>query len=495
MRNEPRRSVDEAIEPSLVRRFSTEYESKRRVAEREALGEDIGFGAGYPTCISEYFELPGKTIGNRPANRFLERVAGHLDIPEDLLVPLLPGSLGAEGYLRGTVDERRIERMLPLGGLEVAVMSDVRAALDFRLQAPILFPLELTRGSLDAPLEARSCLREARELAASMSGVPEREIAMQLGGDEVIKAVFRMIAADFGPSRPPSVFLSFPEYFDAFSFAGRLGLRVVSSPAPHGADEILDWAEAIHRARPEAIYLSNPRNPLGRVLDERQIAVLLEAAPEDSVLLMDEVNVWLGESGRSPLRVLQGWFPKRRIIAARSLSKSYDLVTARFGFAVAGPEDIARLRKWELPSYPGATLERVKASLRLPVDQWTIEHAKLFLHRLHEIASNSAGEVWLLPSESNFCVIEFSKHEVLQRFLASLQAVDLTGLGIKKVLGAPRVGKGLLQTEDFLADGSLDMLRIKDRNEAGMLGLSENCVRLSALSHHFVLDVLERTLR
>ncbi len=88
------------------------------------------------------------------------------------------------------------------------------------------------------------------------------------------------------------------------------------------------------------IVLNNPNNPTGRYHPEKKVKALLEIAQDnDAYLLCDEVYRLLDEDPIPPVTSMS-----ERGISTTSLTKSYGLAGARFGW-IAGPEEVIE-RAW-----------------------------------------------------------------------------------------------------------------------------------------------------
>lgn len=95
----------------------------------------------------------------------------------------------------------------------------------------------------------------------------------------------------------------------------------------------------------ELIVLNNPNNPTGRYHPKGKVEALLKIAEEkDAYLLCDEVYRLLVEDPLPPVAKMS-----ERGISTSSLTKSYGLAGARFGW-IAGPEEVIK-RAWKWKDY------------------------------------------------------------------------------------------------------------------------------------------------
>lgn len=85
------------------------------------------------------------------------------------------------------------------------------------------------------------------------------------------------------------------------------------------------------------IFLTNPNNPTGTYLSEKEIIDFLEKVPSNVVVLFDEAYVEFLEKELQPdsLEIVKR-FPN--VIIARTFSKAYGLAGCRVGYGIAQPE-------------------------------------------------------------------------------------------------------------------------------------------------------------
>ncbi|MEM3615254.1 MAG: aminotransferase class I/II-fold pyridoxal phosphate-dependent enzyme [Candidatus Methanomethylicia archaeon] len=102
-------------------------------------------------------------------------------------------------------------------------------------------------------------------------------------------------------------------------------------------------------AKPKAIFLTNPNNPTGKYLGNKELEELYQEAEKLEIkLIIDEV--YLGaeykEELKSLVEVSNG---SENVIVTSGLSKSYGLPGLRIGWIVASKEDCMRM--WSLKDY------------------------------------------------------------------------------------------------------------------------------------------------
>jgi histidinol-phosphate aminotransferase len=96
------------------------------------------------------------------------------------------------------------------------------------------------------------------------------------------------------------------------------------------------------------IFLANPNNPTGQMLDWHEIKNILDKIPKKCIFVLDQAYYeYLGSQNEPNLRELIQEYPN--LVITRTFSKAYGLASLRLGYAIAHPDVIAILKKVQLP--------------------------------------------------------------------------------------------------------------------------------------------------
>ena len=110
----------------------------------------------------------------------------------------------------------------------------------------------------------------------------------------------------------------------------------------------LDAMLAAITDRTRLIFVCNPNNPTGTVVDPEKLARFIEAVPPDILIALDEAYVEYIRDDLLPDSL--GFVRARRnVVVLRTFSKAYGLAGLRIGYAVADPDVIAALSKVYVP--------------------------------------------------------------------------------------------------------------------------------------------------
>ena len=245
---------------------------------------------------------------------------------------------------------------------------------------------------------------------AQLHGVPETSVALSGGGvTELIERAIRVFCA-----RGDEVASPFPTFEVLSALCSREGVRHRAVPARRSPDGLFEPAHAAAPLlaavgpRTRLLYVASPDNPTGATLSTDQQALLERSGLP---LVVDEA--WSLESMK-PLAP--------RALHLRSLSKLHGLAGLRVAYAIGPPEQIALLRKLELP-FPLGSPQIAAAHAVLDRPERT-RCAALLLVRERARVARSFRELGCAVSESPAPVL-LLRHRAAGRLLFALQAAGL----------------------------------------------------------------------
>ena len=159
-----------------------------------------------------------------------------------------------------------------------------------------------------------------RQALAEWHGLPLEQVVLGNGADELIRlcAVATLDAGD----RAAFPWPSFPSYVSAAACTGAEAVRVP-----------LGDLDALRAAGAKLLYVANPNNPTGTVVDPRQ---LVEHLPEGVLCVLDEAYADYADSEPEGPALLREGAP--RLCVLRTFSKVYGLAALRVGYALASPD-------------------------------------------------------------------------------------------------------------------------------------------------------------
>jgi histidinol-phosphate aminotransferase len=245
-------------------------------------------------------------------------------------------------------------------------------------------------------------LRLRQELA-ERHGLPLEQVVLGNGADELIRlcAVATLDAGDAAAFPWPS----FPSYVAAVACSGAEAVRVPLRGRAFDLDAILAAvSDRRGGGRAKLVYLANPNNPTGALLDPGELRRFLAELPEGVLCVLDEAYAEYADP--EPEGVAQLRDGRAGLCVLRTFSKVYGLAALRIGYALASPEvadALDRVRPVFNVNQPAqeaalASLhEREAVTLR-------VEHARGARSLLYEVLAGAGLDPE--PSQANFVYAE-----------------------------------------------------------------------------------------
>lgn len=215
-------------------------------------------------------------------------------------------------------------------------------------------------------------------------------------------------------------------------------------------------AAMAHQTKAKLVYLANPDNPMGCLLPADQISVLLDALPQESLLLLDEAYVEFADGALA----LTPQDP--RLIRLRTFSKAYGLAGLRVGYAIGTAELIAAFDR--VRNHFGVNAMAQAAALAALQDQAYLGKILDQVTQARAQLADIARENGLspLPSATNFLTIDTRRDGAFaQAVMTQLAARDVF---IRMPFVAPqnrclRISCGPTTELELLAQALPDALR------------------------------------
>jgi histidinol-phosphate aminotransferase len=182
-----------------------------------------------------------------------------------------------------------------------------------------------------------------------------------------------------------------------------------------GVNKVVELTEDMHHdleailgavtAGTRMIFLDNPNNPTGTIIDRGGFASFMERLPEDVVVVLDEAYVDFVDPGLR-IDVLAYIRQGRPVAALRTFSKAYGLSGLRLGYGIMAEEMAAYLNRVRQP-FNVNSLAQIGGVAALSDDA----HYRMTLQK------SRAGIAWLsreveklgcrpMPTHTNFFLID-----------------------------------------------------------------------------------------
>lgn len=129
--------------------------------------------------------------------------------------------------------------------------------------------------------------------------------------------------------------------------AHTLGIPVIHTPVKDNLEVNVDAMIAAITEQTALVFIANPNNPTGLLIDHNEINRLLASIPKTTLLVLDEAYYEFVNDKQPHATDLLGTY--NNLIITRTFSKAYGLAGLRTGYAMAHPDVTALLYRIQLP--------------------------------------------------------------------------------------------------------------------------------------------------
>jgi histidinol-phosphate aminotransferase len=238
--------------------------------------------------------------------------------------------------------------------------------------------------------------KELSKKVASVEGVQEEQILMAAGSSPLLQAAAIHFSKNGG-----TILTCGPTYDDLLRKSKAFGANVVEVPLTSDYKYDLDAIEAKIDSKTSLIYIVNPNNPTGTVLDATKLKAFCSRVSAKVPIFIDEAYIdYLEDPKGATLigNVIKG----ENIIVARTFSKLYGFAGLRVGYIVAQKSMIDILGKYSSEGAISApTIAAAMASFKeQPYCGEIIKNTQASKAYLYSVLKAEGYEY--IPSSTNF---------------------------------------------------------------------------------------------
>ncbi|MDC9588993.1 histidinol-phosphate transaminase [Xenorhabdus sp. XENO-10] len=279
---------------------------------------------------------------------------------------------------------------------------------------PIAPNFQLTENTLNRYPECQPATVIQRY--ADYADLQPEQILVSRGADESIELLLRVFCE---PGRDAVLFC--PPTYGMYSVSAEtFGIEQKKIPVS------VDWQPDIaaiksNLNRVKLIYICNPNNPTGNLIDPAALHQILELARNRAIVAIDEAYIEFCPQHATTYATTRWLQDYPHLVILRTLSKAFALAGLRCGFTLASADIIALMLKVITP-YPLATPIADIAAQAL-----TETGIQTMRNRVEEIVSNRAylqqalSKLTLVenvfPSETNYILVKFINAEFVFKTL------------------------------------------------------------------------------
>ncbi|MCC9166494.1 pyridoxal phosphate-dependent aminotransferase [Pontibacter harenae] len=203
--------------------------------------------------------------------------------------------------------------------------------------------------------KAKQAIKDSLDMSYQYAFTTGRELTQKIAAYEGVKPEQVMLAAGSSPllqaaamyfSPKGTIITGDPSYNDLPDTAEKdFGAKVVRVPLTADYKLDLDAMEKKIDSSTALVYICNPNNPTGTVLDAAKLKAFTERVSKKVSIFIDEAYIdYLPDPKAATL--LENVKKGQNVIVARTFSKLYGFAGLRVGYAIAQPEMAKTLGKY-----------------------------------------------------------------------------------------------------------------------------------------------------
>ncbi len=171
-------------------------------------------------------------------------------------------------------------------------------------------------------------------------GVPADHIILGNGSNEIIEFIGHAFL------RPGANIITPEHAFIAYKIIAKVfGAQTIEVPAPGFRQDLEGILKAI-TPDTRAVFIANPNNPTGALIEQKAIDSFMAQVPERLVVVFDEAYFEYVDEPADALKFVR---EGRNVVVLRTFSKIHGLASVRLGYGIAHPDLIKVLQKTREP--------------------------------------------------------------------------------------------------------------------------------------------------
>ena len=239
-------------------------------------------------------------------------------------------------------------------------------------------------------------ITEFKAALAKMHNVKESQILIGSGSSEIL-ALSTFLAAERGKG---NLIAADPTFKIWLKPAERVGLDVKWIPLDKKMGHDLTQMSDAVNDKTRFIYVCNPNNPTGTVLNDADLRSFIKKHAPTSYIIVDEAYTEYADA--PSVSDMVSAFPN--LIIAKTFSKIYGMAGLRVGYAIAQEETIKALSKYQAWANAGVSNVSVAAAMEGLKDNAHCEKAKTLNTQVRTFTEGILKEKGFeyIPSKTNF---------------------------------------------------------------------------------------------
>ena len=239
-----------------------------------------------------------------------------------------------------------------------------------------------------------------KSMIADYNGIDNSNIAISAGSTQALTILSQVKARQ-------GVILSTGLTYDVhLSLAKNSGARVIRVSDNSDMTIDLKSMESMSRKNVSAVFIVNPNNPSGMILDSEVLRESVKRMSENALVVVDEAynEVTSDPEKNSMIDLVKGGY---NVAISRTFSKIYGLAGQRVGYMIGQPDVINEIR-FNGTGEASLSMAGISAAIASYEDKEFMNFSRTKIKEAKDIVENGlrANGLSYLPSETNFILVD-----------------------------------------------------------------------------------------
>ncbi|MGM9947715.1 pyridoxal phosphate-dependent aminotransferase [Floccifex sp.] len=244
---------------------------------------------------------------------------------------------------------------------------------------------------------------ELRKTYGNYIHMPYEQILCGNGSDQMLDLIMSYYC-----SSNKTVLTLDPDFGMYDFYASRYDAKVIKYTCKEdGSFDVDDFISFGKQNKVDFIIFSNPNNPSGHYLENKDILKIVKAFP-DIPFVDDEAYI---EFAKESMMEYIDQFPN--FFITRTLSKVFGMAAIRTGFLIGSKQNIERLSNIKVP-YALNTVSQQIAICALHSIETALNRVQPICQRREQLLNMKFKDITIYPSHANFVLVKATKLDVLK---------------------------------------------------------------------------------
>ncbi len=216
------------------------------------------------------------------------------------------------------------------------------------------------------------------------------------------------ITSVFAARKGGSVVCPYPTFPSLPNNCKNLGMELINVPV--SGSQMIDLTALKNAVRDDTklVYLCNPNNPTGTVLEATALREFVEEVSKKTMVMVDEAYFeFLQQSVSDVVKA------NKNVLISRTLSKVYGFAGVRIGYLIGHSETIADMKKYQTSGSIGVSLMSMNAAIAALDDK---DFLSMYLEKNRQAATytvNALNEMGIkaIPTNANFVFFSLDNYK------------------------------------------------------------------------------------